>query len=110
MEEKTEKLYYAISEAAAMLNVNPSVLRFWEKEFEDIRPKKSRKGRRLYTQQDIEVLKNIYYLVKVRKFTLQGAKEKLKGNATAIREQAQVRETLGNLRNFLADLSKKLDA
>ena len=73
-----EKLYYNIGEISKAFNVNPSLLRFWEKEFDILNPKKTIKGTRKYNSVDIKNLKLIYNLLKVRGFTIDGAKEKLK--------------------------------
>ena len=75
-----EKRYYKIGEVAKAFGVNTSLIRFWEKEFEIIRPKKNKKGNRLFTPEDIKNFKLIYNLVKERGFTLDGAKQKLKKN------------------------------
>ena len=69
-----EKLYYSIGEVAQAFNVNTSLIRFWEKEFDSISPKKNKKGDRFFTPKDIENLKIIYYLVKEKGYTLEGAK------------------------------------
>ncbi|WP_343330877.1 MerR family transcriptional regulator [Polaribacter staleyi] len=75
-----EKRYYKIGEVAKAFNVNTSLIRFWEKEFDIIKPKKNAKGNRLFTQEDIKNFKLIFSLVKERGFTLEGAKQKLKQN------------------------------
>lgn len=75
-----EKRYYKIGEVAKAFDVNASLIRFWEKEFDVIKPKKNAKGNRLFTQEDITNLKLIFNLVKERGFTLDGAKQKLKKN------------------------------
>ncbi|MES2799406.1 MAG: MerR family transcriptional regulator [Bacteroidota bacterium] len=75
---KLTKLYYAIGEVAAMFEVNASLIRFWEKEFGLIQPKKNKKGNRLFTPKDIATFSKIYDLVKVKGFTLDGAKKALK--------------------------------
>ena len=72
------KLYYTIGEVAKHFNVNTSHIRFWEKEFDVLKPKKNKKGNRLFTKQDIENLQKIYQLVKVEGYTLDGAKIQLK--------------------------------
>lgn len=72
------KLYYTISEVAGMLNVNSSLLRFWETEFPQLRPAKNRHGSRTYTEKDIELVKRIYHLTKECGYTLDGAREQLK--------------------------------
>jgi DNA-binding transcriptional MerR regulator len=76
------KLFYSIGEVADLLNVNASLIRFWEKEFDAIKPKKNAKGNRKFTPKDIEVLQRIYDLVKVKGFTLEGAKKALSSKNT----------------------------
>lgn len=71
------KLYYSIGEVSRAFNVNSSLIRFWEKNFDIIKPKKNKKGNRLFTNKDIENLKTIFYLVKERGYTLEGAKQAL---------------------------------
>ena len=73
-----EKRYYGIGEVAKAFNVNTSLIRFWEKEFDVIKPKKNAKGNRKFTPEDIKNLKFIYHLVKERGFTLEGAKTRIK--------------------------------
>lgn len=72
------KLYYSIGEVADMFEVNTSLIRFWEKEFTQLKPKKNKKGNRLFTVKDIDKLNSIYILVKEQGFTLDGAKSQLK--------------------------------
>ncbi|MCK5170665.1 MAG: MerR family transcriptional regulator, partial [Bacteroidales bacterium] len=79
-EKRVEKLYYSIGEVAEMFNVNPSLIRYWEKEFDIIKPKKNKKGNRFFTIEDIEHFHIIYYLVKELGLTLKGAQKKLKEN------------------------------
>lgn len=79
-----EKRYYKIGEVAKAFKLNTSHIRFWEKEFDIIKPKKNAKGNRLFTQEDIKNFKLIYNLVKERGFTLEGAKQKLKKNPDRI--------------------------
>lgn len=76
------KLYYSIGEVAEMFDVNHSLIRFWEKEFAIIQPKKNKKGNRLFTPKDIENFNKIYHLVKIQGFTLEGAKKELKKKST----------------------------
>lgn len=75
------KLYYSIGEVAGMLDVNTSLIRFWEKEFPIIKPKKNRKGNRLYTPKEIEKIDRVYILVKEKGYTLDGARKALKSGA-----------------------------
>ncbi len=79
-ETDTLKLYYTIGEVAEMFQVNASLIRFWEKEFDIIQPKKNKKGNRLFTQEDVDNFHVIYHLVREKGYTLQGAKDKLKSN------------------------------
>ena len=80
-EKQLTKLYYTIGEAAVMFDVNPSLIRFWEKEFTIIQPKKNKKGNRLFTPKDILNFNKIYHLVKKQGFTLEGAKNALKNKS-----------------------------
>lgn len=104
------KIYYSISEVAEMLSVNKSLLRFWEKEFDSlIKPHKNVKGTRFYKEEDIEVIKLIYFLVKEQGLTLAGAKKKIKENkSSAVKNQelfsrlSSVKENLLTLRNLLS--------
>jgi len=73
-----DKLYYKIGEVAKAFDVNASLIRYWEKEFKQLKPKKSKTGSRLYTKKDVETLQHIYHLVKEKSYTLDGAKQKLK--------------------------------
>ncbi len=102
------KLYYSISEVAEMLSVNSSLIRFWEKEFDILKPKKNNKGNRLFTVQDIDNLKIIYHLVKERGFTLEGAKNKLKNNRKETIETVELVQSLQKIKNFLLELKDEL--
>lgn len=102
------KLYFSIGEAAEILNVNTSLIRFWEKEFPILKPKKNKKGNRQFTKEDIENLKMIYHLVKERGFTLNGAKEKLKKGKTTTKKEVDIVESLQMVKSFLLDLKKEL--
>lgn len=108
MEEKSAKLYYSIGEVSEMFGVNASLIRFWEKEFSNIKPKKNKKGNRLFRQQDIEQLKLIYHLVKERGFTLEGAKKKLRENKTETVNQFEMVQSLQKIRSFLIELKEEL--
>jgi len=108
MEDQKQKLYYSIGEVSRMFDVNASLIRFWEKEFDLIKPKKNKKGNRLFSAEDISNLKIIYHLVKERGYTLQGAKDKLKENKEDTINNVAVIERLQDIRNFLSDLKNKL--
>lgn len=83
------KLYYSIGEVAAIFDVNTSLIRFWEKEFTVIQPKKNKKGNRLFTVKDIEHFNKIYQLVKEQGYTLEGAKKAVKSNGKGVSEGNQ---------------------
>lgn len=108
--EKLDKLYYTIGEVAKMFNVNTSLIRYWEKEFTIIRPKKNQKGNRLFTKKDIENFHKIHYLVKDRKMTLEGAKNHLKNNSG---EEGvanfEIIKILQNLKEMIIELKESLD-
>ncbi len=110
LEDDTEKLYYSIGEVAKMFSVNASLIRFWEKEFDIIKPQKNKKGNRLFTKKDIENFKQIYELVKEKGHTLQGAKEQLKAGVTTeqIIDKEEIGETLKKMKEFLLDLKKEI--
>lgn len=103
-----ERLYYSIGEVAKMFNVNTSLIRFWEKEFDIIKPKKNKKGNRLFTQQDVDNFYVIYNLVKERGYTLQGAKEKLRKNKDDIIKNIEIVKSLNKVRNFLIEIKGEL--
>ena len=107
-EKEIEKLYYSIGEVAEMIKVAPSLIRFWESEFEIIQPKKNRKGNRQFTKEDIDNVKLIFHLVKEKGFTLQGAKEMVKGDSVALRDKMEVIDSLRNIRKFLQELRENL--
>ncbi len=107
-EQETQKRYYSIGEVAKIFDVNPSLIRFWEGEFEILTPKKNRKGNRLFTQEDIENIKIIYHLVKEKGFTLSGAKEEMKKNPDDLKDQQKVIQSLEKLKTFLLDIKDYL--
>ena len=107
-EKETFKLYYSIGEVSEILNVNPSLLRFWEKEFDVIKPSKNKKGNRIYKANDLKNLKLIHYLVKERGFTLEGAKKKLKENPKELEEKTDLIDTLNGVKSLLLDLKNCL--
>jgi DNA-binding transcriptional MerR regulator len=107
-ETKVEKLYYAIGEVASMFNVNTSLIRFWEKEFDIIKPKKNKKGNRLFTQKDIDNFHIIYHLVKERGMTLKGAKTKLKENKEDVEHNFEIIKSLENIKEMLIEVRESL--
>jgi len=107
-EKKVEKLYYSIGEVSKMFNVNTSLIRFWEKEFDIIKPKKNKKGNRFFTLQDIENLRLIYHLVKEKGMTLSGAKKKLKENKEDTLNNYEVIKTLSDIKKMLLELKDSM--
>lgn len=108
-EEKPEKkLYYTIGEVAAMFQVNESLLRFWEKEFDILAPRKSDRGTRRYSREDIDNVSLIYYLVKEKKLTLAGARKQLKDNKIGVKRTHEVITRLQTLREELIAIRDEL--
>ena len=103
-----EKLYYSIGEVAKMFDVNTSLIRFWEKEFEILKPKKNKKGNRLFTREDIENLHIIYHLVKERGMTLKGAKKKMRENKEDTEHNFEIIKSLENIREMLIEVRESL--
>jgi DNA-binding transcriptional MerR regulator len=107
-EPKIEKLYYTIGEVAAMFKVNTSLIRFWEKEFDIIKPHKNKKGNRLFTPGDIENFHLIFYLVKEKGMTLKGAQKKLRENKDDTVNNFEVIKKLQDIRKLLAEIGENL--
>ena len=107
-EKVIEKKYFSIGEVADMLNVATSLIRFWESEFDIIKPKKNRKGNRQFTREDIENVKLIYHLVKEKGYTLQGAKDLLKNGKDTLQEKVEIIESLKKVKNFLIEIRSKI--
>lgn len=103
-----DKLYYGIGEVADAFGVNTSLIRFWEKEFEVIKPKKNAKGNRKFTREDIKNLELIFYLVKERGFTLEGAKTHLKEEGHKTLNNFEIIRKLENIKSSLINLKKEL--
>lgn len=106
--DEIEKQYYRIGEVAHELNVNTSLVRFWETEFTEIKPGKNRRGERVYTPQDLALLREIHHLVKERGHTLPGAREEMKRRRAAVAERAAVIKRLRDLRAFLVEMRDQL--
>ncbi|MEI6694901.1 MAG: MerR family transcriptional regulator [Bacteroidota bacterium] len=103
-----EKIYFSISEVAVMFNVNTSLIRFWEKEFDIIQPHKNKKGTRYFTKEDIDNFHLIFHLVKERGFTLQGAKDKLNENKTETVDQHEIVKSLEKIQRFLIEIKESM--
>lgn len=107
--EETEKLYYSISEVSELFELNASTLRFWEKEFDVLKPNKNKKGNRLFTKKDIEHIALIVDLVKQKGFTIQGAKDQLK-NRTVTKPADRANEVISRLKEIRAKLIELRDS
>jgi DNA-binding transcriptional MerR regulator len=107
-EREINKLYYSMGEVTKMFDVNASQIRYYEREFDIIKPKKNKKGNRLFTPEDIENLKIIFSLVKDKGYTLQGARDYLKTNKNEARENQRVLESLEKLKKFLIEVRESL--
>ena len=103
-----DKLFYSIGEVAKKYEVNVSLIRFWEKEFDILKPKKNKKGNRMFTKTDIDNLDIIFHLVKERGFTLDGAKKKLKENKKDTIDNIAIVNKLKEIRSFLTSLLEEL--
>jgi DNA-binding transcriptional MerR regulator len=107
-ERKVEKLYYSIGEVANMFGVNTSLIRFWEKNFDVIKPKKNKKGNRLFTKSDIQNFKMIYHLVKEQRLTLEGARLKLSENKEETVNNFEAIDSLKRIRQMLVEVGEML--
>ncbi len=107
-ETASEKLYYPIGEVAEMFGVNTSLIRFWEKEFDVLKPHKNKKGNRLFTNEDVSNLRLIFHLVKEKGYTLEGARKILDSSRKDHEMKLQVRDTLLRMKSFLEELKENL--
>lgn len=107
-EKEIQKVYYSIGEVAKMFNVNASLIRFWEKEFDIIKPQKNKKGNRLFTQVDIDNFHIIFHLVKERGYTLDGAKKKITDNKIDTFNDTDIVKSLQKVKQFLLELKSEI--
>lgn len=107
--DKELKMYYSIGEVADMLNVNQSLLRFWEKEFPQIAPETGGRGIRRYRKEDVETIRLIHHLVKEKGMTLQGARQKLKDNKEGAAANFEIINRLKGIKQELLSIKKELD-
>lgn len=108
MDSVNEKIYYTIGEVAAMFNVNTSLIRYWENEFDIIKPHKNKKGNRLFTRKDIDNFHLIWHLVKERGMTLNGAKKKMKENKAETEHNFEVIKKLNEIKKLLIDIRTEI--
>jgi len=106
--EKIEKVYWTIGELAIEFQVAPSLLRHWEKEIDMIKPHKSEKGTRYYTQKDREIIRTVHHLVKEKGYTLKGAQDAVKTNFVKESGDAQLVNTLAKLKELLLKIKENL--
>jgi DNA-binding transcriptional MerR regulator len=107
-EPEQDKLYYSISEVADMFSVNTSLIRFWEKEFSNIKPHKNKKGNRFFTKEAIEEIKLVYHLVKEKGMTLKGAQQKIKQNRGESMQETEAITRLREIRQLLLEIKEEL--
>lgn len=107
--QSSQKLYYRISEVAKMFKIQASTIRFWEKEFDIIKPRKNAKGNRLFTQHDINNIALIHYYVKERRLTLEGARQKIKENREDAENTLQVIQSLKKVKSILLEIKANLE-
>ncbi len=108
-DKPVEKMYYSMGEVSKIIGENPSLIRFWEKEFSILTPKKNSKGNRLFTSKDLENLKLIHYLVKEKGYTLNGAKEYLKTEYKNTKDKLEIINSLERTKEFLEELRNNLE-
>lgn len=104
-----EKLYYSISEVAEMFGINQSNLRFWEKEFKQLKPKRNKGNTRFYTNEDIQTIKTIKFLIEDRKLTLDGVRQRLGQKKETVEKQQELVERLRLIRSELIGIAKEID-
>lgn len=107
-EENKKRLFFSIGEVADYFDVNESLLRYWEKEFDIIKPRKSDKGTRSYSREDIENIRLVYYLVKEKGLTLPGAKKQLKENRAGVVHNHAIITRLKAIRSELLAIQQEL--
>ena len=105
---KDNKLYYSIGEISKILKLNTSLIRFWEKEFEIIKPKKNLRGNRVFTKNDLENIRLIHHLLKEKKYTIQGAKKKIRENKDGAKKNLAIIQNLKDIRNDLTQIRDEL--
>lgn len=105
---KIEKIFYSIGEVAEMVGENQSLIRYWENQFDALKPQKNKKGTRLFSKEDIETVKLIHHLVKVRGLTLKGAQQKLKDNREETINNYEIVQRLQDVRQQLIEIRDEL--
>jgi DNA-binding transcriptional MerR regulator len=103
-----EKIFYSIGEVAEMIGENPSLIRYWENQFDALKPHKNKKGTRLFTKEDIETIKLIHHLVKERGLTIKGAQQKLKDNREETINNFEIVQRLQVVRQQLVEIRDEM--
>lgn len=106
--KRSRKMFFSMGEVSEMFDVNPSLIRFWEKRFDVLKPHKNAKGNRLFTPEDVENLKLIYHLVKEKGMTLSGAEKYIKDNKHTVHRDVQILDYLGKIRATLLEIKSEL--
>ncbi len=109
LDDGIKKLYYSIGEVSEMTELEQHVLRYWESEFEQLKPRKNRAGRRVYTEEDISMVRRVHYLLKDEKYTIEGAKQVLDRDAELDEAEQTLKDDLIEMRGFLKELLKLLE-
>lgn len=107
---KIEKMYYTIGEVAKMMDVGVPTIRYWENEFDALKPKKNNKGNRMFRPEDVETVRFIHYLVKTRGLTIKGAIKKLKENRSETVDNYEIVKRLEDIKQELIDILDGLDS
>ncbi len=107
--DSKEKMYYSMGETCEIFNLPASTLRFWEKEFDVLKPRKNKKGDRFFSKNDISLIRTIHYLTKVKGYTLQGARDAIKGNLIKEADNASIIASLTEIKEMLLSIKKELD-
>lgn len=105
---KIEKIFYSIGEVSEMIGENQSLIRYWENQFDALKPHKNKRGTRLFTKEDIETVKIIHHLVKERGLTLKGAQQKLKENREETINNFEIVQRLQHVRQQLVEIRDEM--
>ncbi len=109
LQDDSVRLYYSMGEAAAIFGLPASTLRFWEKEFDMLNPRKNKKGDRFFSKNDMDIIRTIYYLTKIKGYTLQGAKEALRRDLIREADNAAIVTSLLKVKEMLLKIKEGLD-
>ena len=107
--DSKEKLYYSMGETCEIFQLPASTLRYWEKEFDVLKPRKNKKGDRFFSKNDIALIRTIHYLTKVKGYTIQGARDALKNNFIQEADNATIIASLTEIKEMLLIIKKELD-